>query len=111
MGSSSVRLPALMFLNSKIEKRRPLNDYIYIIAGGGYSEHMLEAIYSVAEDTGSALTQRYLLDFFCAAFPFNSEDLPIRKLDLVQILRRTMFVVLKRDMSLNRRLYQWLLNR
>lgn len=106
-----MRLPALMFLNAKIEKRRPLNDYLYIIGGGGHCNHMLPAICAVAEDNGSALTQRHLLDFFCSAFPFNSEDLPITKSDIIQILRRTMFVVLRRDISLNRRLYQWLLNR
>lgn len=29
----------------------------------------------------------------------------------LQLLRRCVFVILRRDMSLNRRLYQWILNR
>lgn len=108
-GSSSIRLPALQFLNAKLEKRKPVADQMYIIAGGGYPNHMITALCAVAEDPGSTLIQRHLLDFLSSTFPMNGDNIP--RDDLVQILQRSLFVVLRRDMSLNRRLYQWLLNR
>ncbi|KAL3101676.1 hypothetical protein niasHT_024809 [Heterodera trifolii] len=126
-GSSSVRLPALIFINAKLEKRKstqPAAELLHTLAGGGEAaasvtvaechqqqQHMLRALCAVAEDAGStsALAQRHLLDFLCSAIPLDSAWLP--RAELIQLLRRCMFVVLRRDMSLNRRLYQWLLNR
>ncbi|KAI1728390.1 protein pad-1 [Ditylenchus destructor] len=110
LGSSPVRLPALLFLNAKLEKRKePISEYIYIISGGTHANHMIDALCAVAEDPGSTLVQRHLLDFLCSSFPLDSNIIP--RADLVRILCRCLFVVLRRDMSLNRRLYQWLLNR
>lgn len=67
------------------------------------------ALCATADDTGSPLVQRYLLDFLVSAFPLDSTNLTDQ--DFVQLLRRCLFVVLRRDMSLNRRLYTWLVNR
>lgn len=110
-GNPAARLPALIFVNAKIEKRKNQSgDLLASICGGGQaSDHMLRALCAVAEDTGTPLIQRHLLDFLCTTIPINSEWVP--RQDLVQLLRRCLFVVLRRDMSLNRRLYQWLLNR
>uniref|UniRef100_A0A914HFY8 Dopey N-terminal domain-containing protein n=1 Tax=Globodera rostochiensis TaxID=31243 RepID=A0A914HFY8_GLORO len=125
-GSSSVRLPALIFMNAKLEKRKsaqPSAELLHTLAGGGsvaasssadchhQQQHMLRALCAVADDasSSSALAQRHLLDFLCTAIPFDSGWVPRR--ELIQLLRRCMFIVLRRDMSLNRRLYQWLLNR
>ncbi|RCN24142.1 hypothetical protein ANCCAN_30168 [Ancylostoma caninum] len=66
------------------------------------------ALCAVANDSGSPLVQRNLLDFLCAAFPLDSTNLTSE--DFVQLLMRCMFVVLRRDMSLNRRLYTWLMS-
>lgn len=109
-GNPSVRLPALIFVNSKIDKKKAIDDQLAIISGGEtHADYMTEALCAVAEDPGSPLVQRNLLDFLCNAIPLNSAH--VVQADLVQILRRCLFVVLRRDMSLNRRLYQWLLNR
>ena len=74
------------------------------------NNQMLQALCCVAEDySSSPLVQRHLLDFLCMALPLNSKW--TTRQQLVDLLGRTLFLVLRRDMSLNRRLYQWLLNR
>uniref|UniRef100_A0A915Q5B7 Dopey N-terminal domain-containing protein n=1 Tax=Setaria digitata TaxID=48799 RepID=A0A915Q5B7_9BILA len=107
LGSPSVRLPALMYVNAKFSRRKSMHDQEYIM--GNNIDHMIAALCAAADDDGSTLIQRHLLDFLCSAFPLNSDHL-VRE-DFVQLLRRCLFLVLRRDMSLNRRLYQWLLNR
>ncbi|MFH4975517.1 hypothetical protein AB6A40_002226 [Gnathostoma spinigerum] len=107
LGSPSVRLPALIYVNAKFDRRKPMEDQIFIM--GDHVDHMIAALCAAADDDGSTLVQRHLLDFLSSAFPLNSDHL-VRE-DFVQLLRRCLFVVLRRDMSLNRRLYQWLLNK
>ncbi|EPB67077.1 Dopey protein [Ancylostoma ceylanicum] len=106
LGSPSVRLPAMLYVNAKFDKTRSLDDQIAIV--GDHVNHMVAALCAVANDSGSPLVQRNLLDFLCAAFPLDSTNLTSD--DFVQLLMRCMFVVLRRDMSLNRRLYTWLMN-
>lgn len=55
----------------------------------------------------NVLVQRQLLDFVNAAFPLNSHNL--LRSDMIRLVENCLFVILKRDMSLNRRLYSWLL--
>ena len=106
----AVRLPALLYVNQRFDKRKATGEQLSVISGGPeHSDYMTAALCAAAEDPGTALIQRNLLDFLCAALPLNSDH--IIQADLVQILRRGLFVVLRRDMSLNRRLYQWLLNK
>ncbi|CAG9538470.1 unnamed protein product [Cercopithifilaria johnstoni] len=107
LGSPSVRLPALMYVNAKFNRRKSMHDQEFIM--GNNIDHMIGALCAAADDGGSTLVQRHLLDFLSSAFPLNSDHL-VRE-DFVQLLRRCLFLVLRRDMSLNRRLYQWLLNR
>uniref|UniRef100_A0A1I7U1G7 Dopey_N domain-containing protein n=1 Tax=Caenorhabditis tropicalis TaxID=1561998 RepID=A0A1I7U1G7_9PELO len=107
IGSPPVRLPAMIYVNAKFDKLKSLDDQIHLV--GDHVNHMVAALCAVADDTGSALVQRYLLDFLVSAFPLDSTNLTDE--DFVQLLRRCIFVVLRRDMSLNRRLYTWLINR
>lgn len=107
LGSPPVRLPAMIYVNAKFDKLKSLDDQIHLV--GDHVNHMVAALCAVADDTGSPLVQRYLLDFLCSAFPLDSTNLTDE--DFVQLLRRCLFVVLRRDMSLNRRLYTWLINR
>uniref|UniRef100_A0A1I8BMX9 Dopey_N domain-containing protein n=1 Tax=Meloidogyne hapla TaxID=6305 RepID=A0A1I8BMX9_MELHA len=117
-GNPSARLPALIFVNTKIEKHRKgkndINNEDNLLSSfcGGHSNNnlILQALCCVAEDSSSSpLVQRHLLDFLCMALPLNSKW--TTKQQLVDLVGRTLFLVLRRDMSLNRRLYQWLLNR
>lgn len=106
LGSPSVRLPAMLYVNAKFDKTRTLDDQIAIV--GDHVNHMVAALCATASDSGSPLVQRNLLDFLCAAFPLDSTNLT--REDFVQLIMRCIFVVLRRDMSLNRRLYTWLMN-
>ncbi|EFO95710.1 CRE-PAD-1 protein, partial [Caenorhabditis remanei] len=107
LGSPPVRLPAMIYVNAKFDKLKSFDDQIHLV--GDHVNHMVAALCAVADDTGSPLVQRYLLDFLVSAFPLDSTNLTDE--DFVQLLRRCLFVVLRRDMSLNRRLYTWLINR
>uniref|UniRef100_A0A8R1DQL8 Dopey_N domain-containing protein n=1 Tax=Caenorhabditis japonica TaxID=281687 RepID=A0A8R1DQL8_CAEJA len=107
LGSPPVRLPAMIYVNAKFDKLKSLDDQIHLV--GDHVNHMVAALCATADDTGSPLVQRYLLDFLVSAFPLDSTNLTDE--DFVQLLRRCLFVVLRRDMSLNRRLYTWLINR
>ncbi|EGT31247.1 CBN-PAD-1 protein [Caenorhabditis brenneri] len=107
LGSPPVRLPAMIYVNAKFDKEKSLDDQIHLV--GDHVNHMVAALCAVADDTGSPLVQRYLLDFLVSAFPLDSTNLTDE--DFVQLLRRCLFVVLRRDMSLNRRLYTWMINK
>ncbi|GMR52271.1 hypothetical protein PMAYCL1PPCAC_22466, partial [Pristionchus mayeri] len=106
LGSPSVRLPALIYVNAKFDKSKSIDEQSWII--GDNVHHMVSALCAAGEDMGSPLVQRNLLDLLCAAFPLDSTT--VTRADFVELLRRTLFVILRRDMSLNRRLYTWLLN-
>ncbi|KJH53289.1 Dopey protein [Dictyocaulus viviparus] len=106
LDSPSVRLPAMLYVNAKFDKSRSLDDQIAIV--GDHVNHMVAALCATANDSGSPLVQRNLLDFLSAAFPLDSKNLT--REDFVQLVMRCVFVVLRRDMSLNRRLYTWLMN-
>ncbi|KAE9552234.1 hypothetical protein FO519_004543 [Halicephalobus sp. NKZ332] len=108
--SPAVRLPALNFVNAKFDKKRPIDEQFSVVAGVDHADHMIAALCAVAEDSsGPALMHRHLLDFLCFSFPLDSAH--VTQADFVQLLRRCLFIVLRRDMSLTRRLYQWILNK
>lgn len=106
LGSPIVRLPAMLYVNAKYAKMKSVDDQTNIV--GDHVNHMVAALCITADDVGSPLVQRHLLDFLVAAFPMDSSNLTDE--DFIQLLRRCLFVVLRRDMSLNRRLYTWLIN-
>lgn len=66
----------------------------------------MEAVCGAIQDT-NVLVQRSLLDFMMLAFPMHNDQLT--KSDMSKIVLAVVNVVLRRDMSLNRRLYSWLL--
>lgn len=100
-----------MFVNIKLGEAAS-TDQVKIICGGN-SFHMVRALCAIADDPGPnpTLVQRNLLDFLCAVFPLDSISSLISETELTRIIGRCIFIVLRRDMSLNKRLYQWLLNK
>ena len=54
-----------------------------------------------------ALVQRNILDLILVLFPIHDSYIPLD--DIIRILTASLNVLLRRDMSLNRRLYAWLL--
>ncbi|KFD57066.1 hypothetical protein M513_01951 [Trichuris suis] len=99
----ATRLPALTFLLSKFEKKAPIEDQLYLI--GTDMNVMVRSLCHIADDP-NALVQRGLLDFIIVAFPLDSEYLLSD--DFCRLMRKCIFLMLRRDLSLNRRLFTWL---
>ena len=66
----------------------------------------VEGICHAVQDT-SVLVQRSLLDFLTVAFPLHNSQLTHS--DMAKIVKASINILLRRDMSLNRRFYAWLL--
>ena len=67
----------------------------------------VNALCAALEDN-NVLVQRIMLDFLLAFISMQTNL--VSKSELIRIIVCTLNVVLRRDMSLNRRLYQWILN-
>ncbi|KAK7479632.1 hypothetical protein BaRGS_00029098 [Batillaria attramentaria] len=104
MNCPSVRLPAVTFLLNHFNKRRTMEDQLYMM--GLDIDLMVQALCSALQDS-SVLVQRSMLDFLLLAFPMHNGQLT--RTDLSKVVEAAVNVVLRRDMSLNRRLFLWFL--
>ncbi|KAK3513332.1 hypothetical protein QTP70_012379 [Hemibagrus guttatus] len=102
--SAPVRLPAISFVLLHLNRKLSMEDQLYII--GSDIELMVEAVSTSVQDS-SVLVQRSTLDLILFCFPFHMSQ--ATRPDMIRILSAALHVVLRRDMSLNRRLYAWLL--
>ncbi|KRZ57535.1 Protein pad-1 [Trichinella nativa] len=83
----STRLSALLFVSRRYSPERSIEDQMCII--------------------GNDLNRmRRLLDFVLAAFPLHTDCL-LRE-DVFRLVQKCIFVLLRNDLSLNRRLFHWL---
>ncbi|KAG8450171.1 hypothetical protein GDO86_002706 [Hymenochirus boettgeri] len=110
--SSSIRLPASLFVVGHINKDLPAKAQSYMLG----KDHVLtikSLCLSVVD--ANVLVQRNMLEILLFFFPFNSclipseSPIPLQRSDLIIILSGSIQTVLRRDMSLNRRLFAWLL--
>ncbi|XP_036075643.1 protein dopey-1 isoform X4 [Rousettus aegyptiacus] len=102
--SPAVRLPGITYVLAHLNKKLSMEDQLYII--GSDIELMVEAVSTSVQDS-SVLVQRSTLDLILFCFPFHMSQ--ATRPDMIRILSAALHVVLRRDMSLNRRLYAWLL--
>ncbi|XP_043929288.1 protein dopey-1 [Protopterus annectens] len=102
--SPTVRLPGISYVLSHLNRKLSMEDQLYII--GSDIELMVEAVSTSVQDS-SVLVQRSTLDLILFCFPFHMSQ--ATRPDMIRILSASLHVVLRRDMSLNRRLYAWLL--
>uniref|UniRef100_A0A8C4PE05 DOP1 leucine zipper like protein A n=2 Tax=Dromaius novaehollandiae TaxID=8790 RepID=A0A8C4PE05_DRONO len=102
--SPAVRLPGITYVLSHLNRKLSMEDQLYII--GSDIELMVEAVSTSVQDS-SVLVQRSTLDLILFCFPFHMSQ--ATRPDMIRILSAALHVVLRRDMSLNRRLYAWLL--
>ncbi|XP_053397950.1 protein dopey-1-like isoform X3 [Mercenaria mercenaria] len=100
----SVRLPATIYLLTHFNRKQTMEDQLHMI--GLNINLMIEAICSAVQDT-SVLVQRSMLDFLLLAFPLHNSQLTHS--DMAKVVKYAINVLLRRDMSLNRRFYAWLL--
>lgn len=102
--SPAVRLPGVSFVLLHLNRKLSMEDQLYVI--GSDIELMVEAVSTSVQDS-SVLVQRSTLDLILFCFPFHMSQ--ATHPDMIRILSAALHVVLRRDMSLNRRLYAWLL--
>ncbi|KAH8254967.1 hypothetical protein KR038_005084 [Drosophila bunnanda] len=102
--NAAIRLPAITYLLEHFNKRLDMQEQIYIM--GHNREIMMSALCACLNDS-LILVQRNTLEFLLLGFPMHtallSED------DLVKLVTNGLNTILRRDMSLNRRLFSWLL--
>ncbi|KAM8976987.1 protein DOP1B [Pelodytes ibericus] len=110
--SSCIRLPASLFVVSHINRDLPAKAQSYML--GNDSQLAIKSLCVCVMDS-NVLVQRNTLEILLFYFPFHtsleSGECPIDLLrsDLINILSAAIQTVLRRDMSLNRRLFAWLL--
>jgi len=125
VSQSSVRFQAITFIIENYEKKhrqkksQVLNrqitqvsaseattgdDQLYLI--GNSIDLMVNGICCCLQDSNS-LVQRSILDLINVCLPLNTVQ--ITRSDKLQLIVVAVHVVLRRDMSLNRRIYTWLM--
>ncbi|XP_066603567.1 protein dopey-1 homolog isoform X2 [Prorops nasuta] len=103
--NSGIRLPAISFVLSHFNKKIPMEQQNYIM--GTDSNIMVEALCASVQDSSSVLVQRSALDLLLIGFPIHISQLKYQ--DMVSLVTAALQTILRRDMSLNRRLFAWLL--
>ncbi|KAM3678460.1 protein DOP1B [Ammospiza maritima maritima] len=112
LGSPSIRLPASLFIVSHINRELSGKQQKFML-GTDYKLTIKSLCVSVLDS--NVLVQRNTLEAILFFFPFytaldcKESTILLRRADLVYILSAATQTLLRRDMSLNRRLYAWLL--
>ncbi|NWQ74826.1 DOP2 protein, partial [Columbina picui] len=110
--SPSIRLPASLFVVSHINRELSGKQQKYML-GTDYNLTIKSLCVAVLDS--NVLVQRNTLEVILFFFPFyialdcNESPVLLHRTDLVYILSAATQTLLRRDMSLNRRLYAWLL--
>ncbi|KAH8396651.1 hypothetical protein KR215_001784 [Drosophila sulfurigaster] len=102
--NAAIRLPAITFLLEHFNKRLDMQKQIYIM--GHNREIMMSALCACLNDS-LILVQRNTLEFLLLGFPMHTQLLDEEQ--LVLLVTNGLNTILRRDMSLNRRLFSWLL--
>ncbi|EDW08811.2 protein dopey-1 homolog [Drosophila mojavensis] len=102
--NASIRLPAITFLLEHFNKRLDMEKQTYIM--GHNREIMMSALCACLNDS-LILVQRNTLEFLLLGFPMHTKLLDEEQ--LVLLVTNGLNTILRRDMSLNRRLFSWLL--
>nr|XP_030736717.1 protein dopey-2 isoform X2 [Globicephala melas] len=112
LANPSIRLPASLFVVGHISRGSPGTEQKYML-GTDYQLTVKSLCASLLDS--NVLVQRNNLEIVLFFFPFytcldsNERAIPLLRSDMVHILSAATQTLLRRDMSLNRRLYAWLL--
>ncbi|XP_020645047.3 protein DOP1B [Pogona vitticeps] len=110
--SPSIRLPASLFVVSHINREVSGKQQNYML---GTDTKLTIKAFCVSMLDSNVLVQRNTLEVVLFFFPFYStldpseSAVPLSRSDVVHLLSAAAQTLLRRDMSLNRRLYAWLL--
>ncbi|KAJ1651312.1 hypothetical protein IWQ61_008089, partial [Dispira simplex] len=102
--SPELRGAALHYLSRRLPKITQLEDVAFVI--GNNPGLMVHAFAATLRDK-NALVQRGMLELLVNNFPLESNL--VQEGDIVLLVEAAVEVILRRDMSLNRRLYLWFL--
>ncbi|KAK3917430.1 Protein dopey-1-like protein [Frankliniella fusca] len=102
--NSIIRLPAVCFILAHFNRKLSTEDQLHIM--GTDIEIMVEGLCTAVQDN-SVLVQRSALDLLLVGFPLHNSQL-VRS-DMIRLVTSSLNTILRRDMSLNRRLFAWLL--
>lgn len=102
--NSGIRLPAISFVLAHFNKKLPMEEQNYIM--GTDTNIMVTALCAGVQDN-SVLVQRSALDLLLVGFPVHNSQLTHEH--MVSLVTAALVTILRRDMSLNRRLFAWLL--
>ncbi|XP_068403142.1 protein dopey-2 isoform X2 [Eschrichtius robustus] len=112
LASPSIRLPASLFVVGHISRGSPGREQKYML-GTDYQLTVKSLCASLLDS--NVLVQRNNLEIVLFFFPFytcldsSERAIPLLRSDMVRVLSAATQTLLRRDMSLNRRLYAWLL--
>lgn len=98
-----IRQAAINFIVSHYNRRLSMEDQLYVI--GTDIDCMVQAVCASLQDS-SILVQRSTLELLLLGFPLHCCQLVYA--DRVRVCTAALGVLLRRDMSLNRRLFAWL---
>lgn len=102
--NASIRLPAVSYLLDHFNKRLLMQEQLSIM--GKNHDVLMAGLCSCLNDP-VILVQRNTLEFLLLGFPLHTTLLT--KNDFIKLVTNGLNTILRRDMSLNRRLYSWLL--
>uniref|UniRef100_A0A3P9J815 DOP1 leucine zipper like protein B n=1 Tax=Oryzias latipes TaxID=8090 RepID=A0A3P9J815_ORYLA len=108
----TVRLPASTFIVTHYDRMTPLDRQTHML---GYGHHAVVKPICLALQDSNVLVQRNMLEVLLYFFPFATCLDPaqvaatLANEDLITVVSAALLTILRRDMSLNRRLYAWLL--
>uniref|UniRef100_A0A3B4A3Z7 Uncharacterized protein n=1 Tax=Periophthalmus magnuspinnatus TaxID=409849 RepID=A0A3B4A3Z7_9GOBI len=97
MVSPMVRLPASVFIVTHFDRMVCLSQQMYML---GYDHHLVVKSLALSLQDSNVLVQRNMLEVLLYFFPFAT---------CLSLVSAALLTLLRRDMSLNRRLYAWLL--
>ena len=102
--SSATRFPAIQYILAHFDRKKTMEDQLYLI--GNSIDTMVNSICSCLQDPNS-LVQRSILDFILQCLPMHNNQ--VTQDDKIKLIKTAIHLVLRRDMSLNRRIYAWFL--
>ncbi|KAJ1521187.1 hypothetical protein ONE63_002877 [Megalurothrips usitatus] len=102
--NSTIRLPAICFILAHFNRKLSTEDQLHIM--GTDIDVMVNGLCTAVQDS-SVLVQRSALDLLLVGFPLHNSQL-VRS-DMIRLVTASLITILRRDMSLNRRLFAWLL--
>ncbi|KAF9430127.1 hypothetical protein BGZ94_008233 [Podila epigama] len=102
--SSQHRGPALHYLGRRMPHLTNTEDVAFVL---GDDAGLMVRAFSATVGDSQLLVQRAMLDLMVVHFPIGNGL--IEQNDLIVLVKAAVGVVLRKDMSLNRRLYAWLL--